>query len=88
MESLSAKKIPIGLVGAGFMGENHLRNLITLSEVTIVGVIMGATNATSLFSDSRRLLASAKQGFGLVEAQPTGNVVAPVPNQRDRAPKQ
>ncbi|WP_106344174.1 Gfo/Idh/MocA family protein [Planifilum fimeticola] len=38
MESLSAKKIPIGLVGAGFMGENHLRNLITLSEVTIVGV--------------------------------------------------
>jgi D-alanyl-D-alanine carboxypeptidase (penicillin-binding protein 5/6) len=46
-------------------------------EVTIVGVIMGDTNATSLFSDSRNLLASAKQGFGLVEAQPTGNVVAP-----------
>jgi D-alanyl-D-alanine carboxypeptidase (penicillin-binding protein 5/6) len=36
-------------------------------EVTIVGVIMGDTNATSLFSDSRKLLASAKQGFGLVE---------------------
>jgi hypothetical protein len=32
---------------------------------------MGDTNATSLFSDSRKLLASAKQGFGLVETQPT-----------------
>lgn len=38
-------------------------------EGTIVGVIMGDTNHTSLFSDSRKLLASAKQGFGLVEAQ-------------------
>lgn len=45
-------------------------------EVTIVGVIMGNTNATSLFSDSRDLLASAKQGFGLVEAQPAGNYPA------------
>ena len=57
-------------------------------KVTIVGVIMGDTNATSLFSDSRKLLASAKQGFGLVEAQPAGNVVAPLPEHRDRAPKQ
>jgi serine-type D-Ala-D-Ala carboxypeptidase (penicillin-binding protein 5/6) len=39
-------------------------------KVTIVGVIMGDTNAASLFSDSRILLASAKQGFGLVESQP------------------
>jgi len=46
-------------------------------EVTIVGVIMGDTDATSLFSDSRKLLTSAKQGFGLVEAQPTGTVAAP-----------
>jgi len=45
--------------------------------VTIVGVILGDTDATSLFSDSRKLLASAKQGFGLAEAQPTGNAVAP-----------
>ena len=35
---MDAKKIPIGLVGAGFMGENHLRNLITLSGVEIVGI--------------------------------------------------
>jgi D-alanyl-D-alanine carboxypeptidase (penicillin-binding protein 5/6) len=57
-------------------------------KVTIVGVIMGDTNATSLFSDSRKLLASAKQDFGLVEAQPAGNVVAPPPMHRDRAPGQ
>jgi serine-type D-Ala-D-Ala carboxypeptidase (penicillin-binding protein 5/6) len=46
-------------------------------KATIVGVIMGDTDHTSLFNDSRILLASAKQGFGLVEAQPTGNGVAP-----------
>jgi D-alanyl-D-alanine carboxypeptidase (penicillin-binding protein 5/6) len=46
-------------------------------KVTIVGVIVGETDATRLFSDSRKLLASAKQGFGVVEAQPTGTVVAP-----------
>jgi serine-type D-Ala-D-Ala carboxypeptidase (penicillin-binding protein 5/6) len=46
-------------------------------KVTIVGVIMGDTDPTSLFSDSRKLLTSAKQGFGLVEAQPTGNIAAP-----------
>ena len=43
-------------------------------KVTIVGVIMGDTNATSLFSDSRKLLASAKQSFGLAEAQPADNL--------------
>jgi D-alanyl-D-alanine carboxypeptidase (penicillin-binding protein 5/6) len=53
---------------------------------TIVGVIMGDTNHSSLYSDSRDLLASAKQGFGLVEAQSTGNVVAPSPNQRMSLP--
>lgn len=51
-------------------------------EGTIVGVIMGDTNHTSLFSDSRDLLASAKQSFGLGESQSTGNVVAPSPKQR------
>lgn len=36
-------------------------------EVTLVGVIMGDTNATDLFADSRALLASAKQNYGLIE---------------------
>lgn len=35
---MSSQKIPIGLVGAGFMGENHLRNLITLSDAEVVGI--------------------------------------------------
>ena len=48
-------------------------------KVTIVGVIMGDTTATSLFRDSRDLLESVKQGFGLVEAQPAGNAVVPPP---------
>jgi serine-type D-Ala-D-Ala carboxypeptidase (penicillin-binding protein 5/6) len=56
-------------------------------KVTIVGVIMGDTDAVSLFSDSRKLLASAKQGLGLVDAQPAGNVVPPPPRQRDRSSK-
>lgn len=47
-------------------------------EVTVVGVIMGEANATSLFSDSRKLLTSAKQGLGLAEAQSA---------HRDRAPR-
>lgn len=51
-------------------------------ERTIVGVIMGDTNHDSLYSDSRKLLASAKQGFGLVEAQPADNTVASPPKQR------
>ena len=53
---------------------------------TIVGVIMGDTNHSRLYSDSRDLLASAKQGYGLVEAQSTGNVVAPSPKQRMSLP--
>jgi len=44
---------------------------------TIVGAIMGDTNHSRLFSDSKDLLASAKKGFGLVGAQSTGNVVEP-----------
>lgn len=46
-------------------------------QVTIVGVVMGDTDHTSLFSDSGKLLASARQGFGLIEVQPTGNVGVP-----------
>lgn len=46
-------------------------------EVTIVGVIMGDTNAVSLFSDSKKLLASTRQGFGLVETQPTNGATTP-----------
>jgi D-alanyl-D-alanine carboxypeptidase (penicillin-binding protein 5/6) len=55
--------------------------------VTIVGVIMGDTDAPSLFSDTRQLLASAKQGLGLAEAQLAGNIVAPTPSHRARAPR-
>ena len=36
---------------------------------TIVGVIMGDKNHRTLYRDSRELLASAKQDFGLAEAQ-------------------
>jgi serine-type D-Ala-D-Ala carboxypeptidase (penicillin-binding protein 5/6) len=57
-------------------------------KVTIVGVIMGENDATSLYSDSRKLLTSAKQGFGLVDAQTADNIVAPPPKHRDRAPRQ
>lgn len=55
---------------------------------TIVGVVMGNKNAASLFINSRELLASAKQAFGLVEAQPAGSVAAPPPQHRDRSPRQ
>jgi D-alanyl-D-alanine carboxypeptidase (penicillin-binding protein 5/6) len=44
---------------------------------TIVGVIMGDTNDTSLFNDSRNLLASVRQGYDLVGSQPTSNIVTP-----------
>ena len=44
-------------------------------KVTIVAVIMGDTDAPSLFSDSLKLLASARQGLGLAGAQPAGTVV-------------
>lgn len=54
---------------------------------TIVGVIMGQTNAATLFSNSRNLLASTRQGLGLIETQPTGDVATPPPMQtRDQAP--
>jgi len=56
---------------------------------TIVGVIMGDTNHSSLYNDARNLLASAKKGFGIVEAQSKRNIVAPAPKQRkDLVPKQ
>lgn len=56
-------------------------------EVTIVGVIMGDTNATHLFNDSRMLLTSAKQGFDLIESQPADNTINSPPEQQDRAPR-
>ena len=56
---------------------------------TIVGVIMGDTNHSNLYNDARNLLASAKKGFGIVEAQSKRNIVAPAPKQRkDLVPKQ
>ena len=42
-------------------------------KVTVVGVIMGAANTVDLFGDSSRLLASAKQGLDLTEAQSTSS---------------
>ncbi len=57
-------------------------------KVTIVGVVMGSSNPSSIFSDSRRLLASAKQGLGLVESQPAGNLAGSSPKHRDQAPRQ
>lgn len=54
-------------------------------KVTIVGVIMGDTDAPSLFSDSLKLLASARQGLGLGEAHPASTVVEPAPSRRPRA---
>jgi serine-type D-Ala-D-Ala carboxypeptidase (penicillin-binding protein 5/6) len=56
-------------------------------QVTIVGVIMGDTD-TRLFSDSRQLLASARQGFSLAETQSTGNSAPPLSTYEDRAPRQ
>jgi len=54
-------------------------------KVTIVAVIMGDTDAPSLFSDSLKLLASARQGLGLAEDQPAGTVAEPTPSRRQRA---
>ena len=48
---------------------------------TIVGVIMGDTNHSILYSDTKDLLASAKQCFGLLETQSTGKVLARYPKQ-------
>ncbi len=44
----------------------------TGEQVTIVGVIMGDANAASLFSDSQKLLGSARQSFDLVGSRPDG----------------
>jgi D-alanyl-D-alanine carboxypeptidase (penicillin-binding protein 5/6) len=56
-------------------------------RVTIVGVIMGDTDHESLFSDSRILLASVKQGFGLTEVQSAeSNNVSP-PENGHRPPR-
>lgn len=49
---------------------------------TIVGVIMGDKNHRTLYGDSRDLIASAKQGFGLGDVQSTGNAVVSSPKQR------
>lgn len=57
-------------------------------KVTIVGVIMGDTNHPTLYSDSRKLLASVKQGLGLAASSSAGNSIQPLPQQRDRAPRQ
>lgn len=56
-------------------------------RVTIVGVIMGNTDHATLYKDSRELLASAKQGFGLDGDQPVGSSIAPRPSLRDQAPR-
>lgn len=48
---------------------------------TIVGVIMGDTNHSRLYRDSRDLLTSAKQAFGPVYAQSAGYVAGPSPKQ-------
>ncbi|OYD09680.1 Gfo/Idh/MocA family protein [Paludifilum halophilum] len=46
---MSRKKVQMGLVGAGFMGENHLRNLKSLPDVEVVGVF------DSVFSKGRTI---------------------------------
>jgi len=52
---------------------------------TIVGVIMGDTNHSILYSDTRDLLASAKQCFGMVREANRGDVVTHSP-EPDKAP--
>ncbi len=47
--------------------------------VTLVGVILGETSASSLYRDSRALLESAQHGWGLVAAPPAGTAVTPPP---------
>jgi D-alanyl-D-alanine carboxypeptidase (penicillin-binding protein 5/6) len=49
---------------------------------TLVGVIMGDKNHSSLYNDSKDLLASAKQIFGPVKEQPKGNVTGHTQKQR------
>ncbi len=53
---------------------------------TIVGVIMGDENHRSLYTDSRRLLASAKQCFGLTETRSADNLAVPSQKQSKNAP--
>lgn len=55
-------------------------------KVTLVGVIMGDSDAASLFADSSKLLASAKQKFGLAAVPPAGTATAPRQADKDRAP--
>lgn len=57
-------------------------------EKTIVGVVMGSGDAASRFNESRELLASARQSFGLAEAEPTDNTIATTQENMDRAPRQ
>jgi len=52
----------------------------------IVGVIMGDTNHSRLYSDSKDLLASAKQFFGRVKFPPTGKIAGDSLNQRMSRP--
>lgn len=54
-------------------------------KVTIVGVIMGDTDHPTLYSDSRELLASARQSFGLAGAQAANSSFTPQSSLRDRA---
>lgn len=56
-------------------------------DTTLVGVIMGEIDATSLYSDSRKLLASVKQGLGLTEAQSASSTPTPFPQIRMREPR-
>jgi D-alanyl-D-alanine carboxypeptidase (penicillin-binding protein 5/6) len=55
-------------------------------KVTIVGVVMGSENATAVFLDSERLLASAKQGLGVPGTQSTNAM--PPPMRGQHAPRQ
>jgi D-alanyl-D-alanine carboxypeptidase (penicillin-binding protein 5/6) len=53
---------------------------------TIVGVIMGDRNHRSLYADSKRLLASAKQCFGLPENRSAANLASPSQKQSKNVP--
>lgn len=56
--------------------------------VTIVGVIMGDTSAENLFSDSRTLLASARQAYGLTSSHSTDTTsTISKPQRTDQAPR-
>lgn len=57
-------------------------------KVTLVGVIMGGSDAASLYADSSKLLASAKQKLGLATVPPAGTGAATGSADEDRAPGQ